>query len=46
MQVSCRFGGSNLRVFPPDGLSVVSKCGQDLDTGGRGKEPGHRHRNE
>lgn len=46
MQVRCRFGGSNLRVFLPDGLCVVSKCGQGLDTGGRGKESGHRHRDE
>lgn len=33
MQVRSRFGGSNLRVFPPDGLCLISKYGQDLDIG-------------
>lgn len=40
MQVRSRFGGSNLRVFPPDGLCLISKYGQDLDIGARGKEYG------
>lgn len=25
MQLRSRFGGSNLRVFPPDGLCLISK---------------------